>query len=142
MVTYEWNSGSVPPPYYLEVRVVIRSDGSGTLEGRPDYPANRPPVWTWTFAVPAAALDGVAAAVADAEARGAPGEPPGGPPHTGGAVESVVAERAGQEGSLPPDPALVAAVRRAVPSEVWAELGARRDRTIERASPDPPPEGG
>lgn len=39
---YNWQMGSVPPPYYYEYTIQVNSDGSGQVELLPDYPMHHP----------------------------------------------------------------------------------------------------
>jgi len=39
---YQWQMGSVPPPYYYEYSVKVDTNGSGVVELLPDYPMHHP----------------------------------------------------------------------------------------------------
>lgn len=131
LLTYAWNSGSVPPPHYLEFEVVIDAQGPGRLECRPDYQMNAPPVWRWTFEVPAERAQALLRLVA-ASGSGSQGETGSGGPAVGGPAESVSVAGDGATRVVPATPELVQAVRAAVPDEVWADLRGRRQRYAER----------
>ena len=56
-VLYEWQEGSLPPPYYYEYRINLQPSGNGEVTMIPDYPSERVPVWTETFTVQIDTLD-------------------------------------------------------------------------------------
>jgi len=132
-IVYEWNPGSIPPPHYFELRVVIGADGAGTLECRPDYDFNAPPTWTWSFAVPSARLQQLDARIR-AALRDAAGRPGPAGPAVGGAQESITVQLGGRATPVEPTTELVSAVRGAVGDDVWTELRRRRDEYVARAS--------
>jgi hypothetical protein len=51
VVRYEWQEGSIPPPYYYEYAIQIGPGLEGRIEFRPDYRFNAPPEWLETFSV-------------------------------------------------------------------------------------------
>jgi hypothetical protein len=131
LLTYAWNSGSVPPPHYLEFEVVIDAQGAGRLECRPDYPMNAPPVWRWNFEVPRERADILVRLIAASGSRSRD-ETANGGPAIGGSAESISVEDDGVIRVVAATPELVQAVRAAVPDEVWADLRARRQQFVER----------
>jgi len=50
-VSYEWQEGSLPPPYHYEYQISLQSSGQGKVTMVPDYPSAGVPVWTETFAI-------------------------------------------------------------------------------------------
>lgn len=50
-VRYWWREGSVPPPYHYEYSINLSSRLEGSIIFYPDYPMEKPPVWTETFSV-------------------------------------------------------------------------------------------
>lgn len=48
---YEWQEGSVPPPYHYEYTITVEPPNSGTIVYLPDYANFDSPTWTETFAV-------------------------------------------------------------------------------------------
>ena len=50
-IRYEWQAGSLPPPYHYEYTIQIGPAPEGEVEFRPDYSFNDPPVWTERFDV-------------------------------------------------------------------------------------------
>lgn len=39
---YQWQMGSVPPPYYYEYSIKVEANGAGAVELLPDYPMHHP----------------------------------------------------------------------------------------------------
>lgn len=126
-VVYSWNPGSLPPPSYYEVRIEIAPGGESVLEARPDHPFNDPPAWRWRFDASAAARARLRQAVAGSGEGGRETAL-----SVGGAQESVVIRRRDRETPLAPGPALSAAIREAVPQDVWSALEARRAEYAKR----------
>jgi hypothetical protein len=56
-IQYEWQEGSLPPPYHYEYTITVSSAGQGTIVLIPDYPADGVPIWTENFAVSPAQMD-------------------------------------------------------------------------------------
>ena len=48
-VQYEWQAGTVPPPFHDEYTIRLGPDPSGEIIYSPDYPNHNPPVWRETF---------------------------------------------------------------------------------------------
>jgi len=44
-LTYEWQEGSIPPPYHYEYTIHLGPGSGGEIRFRPDYAFNNPPVW-------------------------------------------------------------------------------------------------
>ncbi|HTP07764.1 MAG TPA: hypothetical protein VMP08_05910, partial [Anaerolineae bacterium] len=56
-LVYEWQEGSLPPPYHYEYTITIDPAGQGQLVMVPDYAFNDPPQWTEAFTLTPALLD-------------------------------------------------------------------------------------
>jgi hypothetical protein len=56
-VVYDWQEGSLPPPYHYEYTITLAPDGQGQIVMVPDYAFSNPPTWTETFTVTPAQLD-------------------------------------------------------------------------------------
>lgn len=56
-VFYEWQEGSLPPPYHYEYQISLQSSGQGKITMIPDYPSTGVPVLTETFAIQTNSLD-------------------------------------------------------------------------------------
>ena len=56
-IQYWWREGSVPPPYHYEYSVYLGPGSKGKIDFYPDYPIDKPPIWTETFSVADKALD-------------------------------------------------------------------------------------
>ena len=129
--TYEWNPGSVPPPHYWEILISVGSDGAGSLECRPDHAFTDPPTWRWTFVVSRDHISTLNTALREGQD---PAATAGGPPHLGGAAESVTVTRNGSVDHLAASPELTFAIRSAVPDQLWIALRDRRTRYVEDSS--------
>ena len=129
---YRWREGSVPPPDHCEYTITVAADGQGTIVFYPDYPEEGVEPWREAFAVPAAELDALHEAMAEAGVFARRWESIEDPP-VGGCLEwlEVVAE--GRTWRVPstladPEPVqpVYAAIRRLVPAGLWADLESRR----------------
>jgi hypothetical protein len=67
-INYHKTAGSVPPPYYHEIRITISPSGEGEIELIPDHPAQSVPRWTESFNVDAQRLDDIYGRMAAEEA--------------------------------------------------------------------------
>jgi len=56
-VVYEWQEGSLPPPYHYEYVVTVTADGRGQIDFFPDYSGAAVPKWTESFTVSEDRLD-------------------------------------------------------------------------------------
>jgi hypothetical protein len=56
-VVYDWQEGSLPPPYHYEYTITLEPDGQGQIVMVPDYAFSNPPTWTETFTVTPTQLD-------------------------------------------------------------------------------------
>jgi len=133
-VVYEWQEGSLPPPYHYAYTLRIGPGESGSIAYQPDYAFSNPPVWTEPLALSAADLD---ALYALAVARGVLRErwadvddPP-----VGGEVEWAEITVDGRVYALPAHvsaadqeavQAVYAAIRALVPAAIWEKLEAQR----------------
>jgi hypothetical protein len=121
-VTYEWNPGALPPPSYYELRVSISSRGDASVEVRPDYGFNNPPVWSWNFTLEqtqAVSLLRNIAATRDAGGSASI-------PVVGGSQETITLEEGGQSREVEAVPRLTEALRSMVPRNIWDEIEERR----------------
>ena len=56
-IQYWWREGSVPPPYHYEYSIYLGPGSMGKVIFYPDYPMDKPPVWTETFSIDDKALN-------------------------------------------------------------------------------------
>lgn len=56
-LVYQWQEGSLPPPYHYEYTITLDADGQGQIVMVPDYAFSNPPTWTETFTVTTVTLD-------------------------------------------------------------------------------------
>lgn len=133
-LTYRWREGSLPPPYHYSYRITLGADGAGEVTMTPDYPGEGVPVWTEPFSVDRAALDRMYATMVEngllRERWRAEDDPP-----VGGSSEDLTAVAGGRTVEIPSfvvqgqrarAEAIYAALREAVPAELFADLEARR----------------
>jgi hypothetical protein len=56
-IRYEWDSGSLPPPYHFEYTILVGPGNQGEIAYRPGYPTDQPPEWAEVFTVSESKLD-------------------------------------------------------------------------------------
>lgn len=129
---YEWNEGTMPPPYYYEYTIRIGPGTTGEIVFLPDYSIHQPPVWTERFPVEEAALDRLYALLLEkgilsrswAERERMP---------VGGSTEWLEVTAHGRQVKISSRiedveavAELYAAIRALVPAPIWQSLHARR----------------
>ena len=141
-VRYDWYEGSLPPPYHYEYTLTIASDGSGTVTLVPDYPGEGVPEWTETFTLTPEALDALFAQVVEHGAFSTRWREVDDPP-VGGSFYTVALTANGETVTIPSfvpenqagaQDAISAAIRAAVPAEVWQTLDSQREQYVEENS--------
>jgi hypothetical protein len=134
-VRYDWFEGSLPPPYHYEYTITLAPEGAGTLTMVPDYPGDAVPVWTETFTVDAAVLDGLYRQLIDSGAFTIRWRKEDDPP-VGGSSFSMTLTASGDTVTIPsfvvPSQAaaqsdIAAAIVSVVPAEVWSRLEAQHE---------------
>ena len=136
---YEWQEGSLPPPFHYEYTIEVRSDGEGLIEMIPDYPGEDVQVWSEPFTVEQGELDELYRLMfekrAFEQAWRAQDEPP-----VGGSGEWLTATAHGRTIEIPAyvvesqEPAaeeIYAAIRALVPQAIWDRLHAQREQYME-----------
>lgn len=140
---YEWQAGSMPPPYHYEYSIRLGPGPAGEITFWPDYPWDGTPVWTESFTLAEESLPDLHALIAGAgvftrqwrERDDAA---------VGGSLERMQVTADGRTVSIPsqlaPDDAaaieaVYAAVRGMVPKDIWDRLMARRDEYERNYSP-------
>jgi hypothetical protein len=134
---YEWNEGSLPPPYYYEYTIRIGPGPQGEIEYRPDYAANDPPVWTETIPIQEADLDALYALCAEKGVFTTDWRPMDSPP-IGGSSDSMEITADGSQISIPSFVAgeqgandlreVYEAINALVPREIWTALQLQGDQ--------------
>ncbi|MBA3533220.1 MAG: hypothetical protein H0T73_14970 [Ardenticatenales bacterium] len=132
---YNWQAGSLPPPYHYEYTISIGPDAQGEIVFQPDYPSDKTPVWREPLTVTEANLDAIYALAREKglfsetwqEATDAP---------VGGRVEWLEVTANGQQISLPAfmeqnaqtiaSQELYEAIRDLVPEATWEKLETQR----------------
>ena len=133
-IRYEWQEGSIPPPYHYEYTIRLGPGLQGEIEFRPDYEFNDPPIWKASFELGAQQLTTLYELM---HAQGVFSQEwqPGKGLSVGGSIEWVEGSVGGQAFSIPSeldraDAAAISpvyqAIRALVPEPIWTGLMARR----------------
>lgn len=135
---YAWREGTVPPPYHYEYRIVLDASGNGEVLFHPDYPSERPPEWSESFAVPVEELQGLYRRIVEEGILDRQWEPiPNGEALIGGELESIQIVENAQHHEIPS--AIVDAsrvepvyrfIRSLLPEAIWQSLMDRREAYI------------
>lgn len=129
-VRYEWQEGSLPPPYHYEYTITIGPGLTGSLEFRPDYALNAPPVWHVSLQLTERDLAQISRLLSAGETP-ARQEPPDEQLSVGGAVEWLEGSRGGRafhvslQGKAKDAAAtrdVILAIRSLVPDSVWNQM--------------------
>jgi hypothetical protein len=132
-INYQRTAGSVPPPYYHEMRITISPSGEGEIELIPDHPADSVPRWTESFNVDAQTLDDIYGRMVAEEAFTRNWQAPS-QPMLGAADERVQITANGQQTEIPSRIArdqsrskntITKAVQALVPDSLWKSLKER-----------------
>jgi hypothetical protein len=147
-ILYEWQEGSLPPPYHYEYSIAIEPDGHGQIALIPDYPAPQVPTWTETFQVSQAGLDALYHVMVSQGLFARRDWHPQDDPPVGGSSQSMQVTAHQKTITIPsyvaPDQAsaaeaMAAAVSAAVPQAIWDKLNAQREAYVrEREQPATP----
>jgi hypothetical protein len=135
-LVYQWQEGSLPPPYHYEYTITIDMAGQGQIVMVPDYSFSNPPTWTETFTLTTAALDQLYRLLIDkglfTQRWQAQTDPP-----VGGSYDSLQVTAHRQQIDIPsfvvPLQAtaaedMTAAVRALVPHTIWYKLDTQREQ--------------
>lgn len=138
-ILYEWQEGSLPPPYHYEYTITIEPDGRGQIVMVPDYPSDDVPTWTETFDLSRAELDTLYRFLMGqglfTHSWRAQDDPP-----VGGSSQSLIVTAHEQEIVIPSYviPAQDAAAREIsaaivamVPKPIWEKLNAQREQYVQ-----------
>lgn len=137
-ILYEWQEGSLPPPYHYEYTVAIQPDGQGQVVIIPDYPSEDVPTWTEAFTVPPTELDRLYQLMVDKALFAQKWRSQEAPP-VGGSSESMTVTAHGVQIVIPvyvipaqADAAaeMFSAVTGLVPQAVWEKLNAQREEYV------------
>ena len=134
-VEYQWQEGSLPPPYHYEYVIRLGPGAQGEIEYTPDYAYRNPPVWTETFDV---SDDDLTALYKLMAARGVFERDwrEQDPPPVGGGYVTLAVTASGQRVDIPgflepPDDQAVgevhAAIEALVPEAIWNKLRAQHE---------------
>jgi hypothetical protein len=138
-VTYEWQAGTMPPPYHYEYSIRIGPGEQGQIVYQPDYDFDNVPRWTEPIAVTRQQLADLYDLVVDRkllrENWGKVKDPP-----VGGSMQWAVITAGGKTYRTPSylqgfqeDAAtkLYDAVKALVPQETWTKLEAQREQYVQ-----------
>ncbi len=135
-LVYEWQEGSLPPPYHYEYTITIDPAGQGQLVMVPDYAFSNPPTWTETFTLTPAQLDQLYQSLFDKGLFDQHWQAQEQPP-VGGSHDSLRVTAHGQQITIPsfviPTQANAAeaigtAIHALVPQTSWNKLNAQREQ--------------
>lgn len=137
-LVYEWQEGSLPPPYHYEYTITIKPDGQGEIVMLPDYDSDATPYWVESFTVAPAAFDQFYRLLIDkglfTQRWQAQSDPP-----VGGSYDSLQVTAHDRQINIPsfviPTQATIAeditaAVRALVPQDLWDKLNAQRAQYV------------
>lgn len=142
-VLYEWQEGSLPPPYHYEYTIDIQPDGQGEVTMIPDYPSDTVPTWTEAFTVEQAKLDELYQLMVDKGMFSTKWQAQDMPP-VGGGSDSLTVTAQGSDFHIPyfvivrqatAASEIVSAVAALVPREVWDKLDAQREQYVQEHGP-------
>lgn len=137
-LVYEWQEGSLPPPYHYEYTITIDPTGQGQIVMVPDYSFSNPPTWTETFTITPAALDQLYRLLIDkglfAQGWQAQQDPP-----VGGSFDSLHVTAHGRQITVPSfviqtqanaAEDIATAARALVPQPIWDKLNTQREQYV------------
>ena len=135
-VIYDWQEGSLPPPYHYEYIVTLAPDGQGQIVMVPDYAFSHPPTWTETFTVTSAQLDQFYRLLVDQGLFTQRWQAQSSPP-VGGSSDSLTVNAHGQQIIIPTfvihaqasaAEDIATALHALAPRELWDKLDAKREQ--------------
>jgi hypothetical protein len=138
-IVYEWQEGSLPPPYHYAYTISIEPDGHGQIVMIPDYPSENVPTWTETFQVSQAGLDSLYHVMVGQGLFTQDWRAEDSPP-VGGSSQYMVVTAHQKTITLPSylAPAqdssaeeMFSAVNAALPQAVWDKLNAQREEYVQ-----------
>lgn len=135
-LVYEWQEGSLPPPYHYEYTITIDPTGQGQIVMAPDYSFSNPPTWTETFTVTPATLDQIYRLLIDkglfTQHWQAQDQPP-----VGGSYDSLHITAHGRQIAIPSFviqtqanavEEIATAIHALVPQTLWNKLNTQREQ--------------
>ncbi len=137
---YEWQQGSLPPPYHYEYTIRIGPGAQGEIVFLPDYAQHNPPQWTEALAVTDEALAGLYRMLQDIDVFSHTWRRPERSP-VGGSYDWLDVTARGQTVRVPShlaprDAAAIApvyeAIRALVPKALWVRLRAQHEAYMQR----------
>jgi hypothetical protein len=137
-LAYEWQEGSLPPPYHYEYTITIKPDGKGEIVMLPDYDSDATPYWIETFTLTPATLDQFYRLLVEkglfTQRWQAQSDPPVGGSHDALRVTAhdrtidipsfVISTQAAAADDI------TTAVRALVPDNIWDKLNAQREQYV------------
>ncbi len=140
-LTYRWVAGTYPPPHHYEYIIAVGPGDEGRITFWPDYPGEGVPEWQEPFH-PDLRARIVLFNLMQAAGLFAPTREVAPEPTIGGEMGYLEVTAAGRDARLAlhalsqaERDELHRAIRAVVPDRLWGELGARRQRYIERTYP-------
>ena len=133
-IRYWWREGSVPPPHHYEYAICLGPGTTGSITFYPDYPMDKPPVWTETFNVDNESRQELYALINEKELLHRRWTEIKDPP-VGGSLEwleivaqgkHIIVPSAINESQIVAD--IYRLIRGLVPTRIWTKLMRQRDR--------------
>lgn len=143
-ISYQYNSGSVPPPYYYEYTITMTPAGQGEIQLVPDHAAESVPQWTETFELDDQTIDELYSLLVS-EGAFSNNWQEASPPRLGAPSEVVQITAQGQQMQIPAQVAgeqnrtkdkLTKAIKALVPESVWQSLKNRHTQYSKEHYPD------
>ncbi len=137
-LVYEWQEGSLPPPYHYEYTITIDPAGQGQIVMVPDYAFSNPPTWTETYALTSAALDQLYRLLIDKGLFTLRWQAQDQPP-VGGSSHSLHVTAHGQQITIPSfviqtqanaAEDISMAIHALVPPNIWDKLNTQREQYV------------
>jgi len=135
-LTFDWNTGSLPPQYHYSYTITIQSDGKGSLDYQPGYEPNEATRWQTEFSLTVKQMDALYGYLIENDLLRATWNL--GEPSLGGSGSSLVVTAGGKEYAVPSISELqpedrkrlevtIDAIKNLLPQNIWDELDARQE---------------
>ncbi|MGD9212915.1 MAG: hypothetical protein PVI90_19175 [Desulfobacteraceae bacterium] len=143
-ISYQFTSGSVPPPYYYEYTISVTSSGQGEIVLTPDHAGESVPQWTQSFELNSQALDEIYNLLVSEEAFTSNWQQPT-KPRLGAPSEVVQITSQGEQLQIPAQviknqmrskDKVTKAIKALVPDTVWSTLKSQHNAYSDANYPD------
>lgn len=135
-LTFNWNTGSLPPQYHYSYTITIQPDGNGSLDYQPGYEPDEATRWQTEFSLTGKQMDALYGYLIENDLLRTTWNL--GEPLLGGSGTSLVVTADGKEYTVPsiselqPDDrklmeAAIDTIKNLLPQSIWDELDARQE---------------